>query len=179
MKIEVSCQDCHSIRLVNTNGMLRKSYECKYPVCRSCGAKRVVDKISKGWFKKGESTWNKGTHITSNTGRTHFKKGEHVSTKTEFKSGQKPWNSGLPYLVDDKHPSWAGDNVGYNALHSWIYRKLGKPNFCARCKTTESKRFMWHNISRKYKRDLHDWERLCATCHANEHKNWEAKWHVV
>jgi len=58
--IEVPCEDCPNIRIVKANGMLSESYIKKNPVCRSCGAKRVKDKISKGWFKKGVSSWNKG-----------------------------------------------------------------------------------------------------------------------
>lgn len=33
-------------------------------------------------------------HQQFNTGRTHFKKGEHTSVSTEFKKGMTPWNKG-------------------------------------------------------------------------------------
>ena len=36
----------------------------------------------------------KGTHIQTNTGKTHFKKGKHYSLDTEFKKEQIPWNKG-------------------------------------------------------------------------------------
>lgn len=55
----------------------------------------------KGWFKKGQKPWNKGTKglIMANSGS--FKKGEHRSKKTEFKKGEKPWNykGGFPNCV--------------------------------------------------------------------------------
>ena len=38
-------------------------------------------------YKKG--------HPQYNTGRTHFKKGQHYSLKTEFKKGNIPWNKNL------------------------------------------------------------------------------------
>lgn len=56
--------------------------------------------------------WNKGMKgITFNTGKTHFKKGDHPSVKTEFKKGEhkskntefkKGQNSG------DKNRGWKG-----------------------------------------------------------------------
>lgn len=115
-------------------------------------------------------------------GRGLFKgtKGILKSNSDSFKKGCKPWTAGKkrPELSSEKHPLWRGDSVGYLALHSWLYRTFGQLKKCSRCKTTESKRFVWHNISGEYKRDITDWERLCAICHANEHKNWEARWHV-
>ena len=40
-------------------------------------------------FKIGHIPWNKDTHIQTNTGKTHFKKGQHPSSLTEFKKGNK------------------------------------------------------------------------------------------
>ena len=70
--------------------------------------------------------------------------------------------------TDEKNPSWKGDEVGYYGLHTWVARKLGKPKKCNRCGTTKAKRYEWANISREYKRDLSDWERLCASCHRQD-----------
>ena len=66
---------------------------------------------------------------------------------------------------DSESPNWKGDNVGKGALHDWVVRHLGKPQKCAKCGTTKSKQYDWANISRKYKRDLRDWIRLCKKCH--------------
>lgn len=37
-------------------------------------------------FKIGHTPWNKGLFIQTNTGRTHFKKGGHISPETEFQN---------------------------------------------------------------------------------------------
>src|SRR3990167_2922924 len=98
-------------------------------------------------INKGRTSPFKGTHRQTNTGRTWFKKGEHISQateiqagqrispKTEFKKGMKPWNYGIKYdqITGDKHPLWKGKDVGYGALHSWIKRNLGKAVWCAHC----------------------------------------------
>jgi len=58
---------------------------------------------------------------------------------------------------------WAGDNVGYGALHSWVKKRLPKPELCTKCKIKKAHDLA--NISQKYKRDLDDWEWLCRSCH--------------
>lgn len=66
---------------------------------------------------------------------------------------------------DENHPRWVGDNVSYQALHTWVRSRLGHPKECHRCGDTKSKQFEWANISHEYKRDLTDWIRLCQSCH--------------
>lgn len=58
-----------------------------------------------------------------------------------------------------------GTEAQYVALHDWVYRKLGRPQKCDECGTTEYHRYEWANISGKYKRDITDWRRLCVPCH--------------
>jgi hypothetical protein len=59
---------------------------------------------------------------------------------------------------------WKGENVEYYALHTWIYRKKGKPKICLFC--GKSKNMMhWANIDGKYRRRLKDFISLCASCH--------------
>lgn len=126
------------------------------------------------------------THISPNKGKkgihlsiaTEFKKGEHNSKKTEFKKGMKPWNTGKKWseeakekmslarkgiYTNEKHPQWKGDKVGYQALHTWVNRHLGKAIWCCHCMSC--KNIQWANISHKYLRDLNDWMQLCAKCH--------------
>lgn len=104
--------------------------------------------------------------------------GKRLSPNTEFKKGISSNNSkrlaSLPR--GENHYKWAGDKVGYQGIHSWVEKVLGTPNLCMICGTTKSKRFMWHNLSGEYKRNEHDWERVCAKCHAHIHKGWEARW---
>lgn len=71
---------------------------------------------------------------------------------------------------DEKSPMWKGDKAGYDPIHRWIERKLGKPRICRFCKTTTIPRgrkrwFEWANKDHKYKRNLKDWVRLCVPCH--------------
>lgn len=57
---------------------------------------------------------------------------------------------------------WAGDSVGYGALHAWIKRRLFKPNVCQSCRTVPP-----YDLANKgtYDRDLQNWEWLCRSCH--------------
>ena len=66
---------------------------------------------------------------------------------------------------EDESPNWKGDKVGIEALHQWVIKHLGNPMVCTKCGTITHKRYEWANISRKYKRDLQDWIRLCKRCH--------------
>jgi len=69
--------------------------------------------------------------------------------------------------VEEKSIAWKGENVCYRTKHIWIENKLGKPNFCEHCRNGKLKhrQYHWANISRKYKRNLNDWKRLCVKCH--------------
>lgn len=68
---------------------------------------------------------------------------------------------------DEKHVAWKGDEAGYQALHTWVEVRLGKPKLCDFCKITDARLYDWSNISGEYKRDLSDWQRLCRKCHMN------------
>lgn len=61
------------------------------------------------------------------------------------------------------HGLWKGDDVGYKALHDWVYREKGSPKKCQWCGSTEN--MEWANKSRDYKRDANDWLELCKKCH--------------
>ncbi len=52
--------------------------------------------------KFGKPAWNKGIKIQTNTGRTWIKKGQRISTKTEFHKGQKPYNVGKK-MTEEKY----------------------------------------------------------------------------
>ena len=60
------------------------------------------------------------------------------------------------------NPQWK-DDVGYAALHIWIQARLQKPKKCSCC--GKIKKLDLANKSRKYKRNLNDWEWLCRKCH--------------
>ena len=72
------------------------------------------------------------------------------------------WNKGM---TDEKSSCWKGDMVGYNGLHGWVEKKLGKPRVCEHCGTEQAKVYDWANKSHRYLRKLSDWIRLCRKCH--------------
>lgn len=63
------------------------------------------------------------------------------------------------------------DDKKYIAAHHWVYSMWGLPNKCEQCgaESDNPKLTHWHNISRKYKKEREDWERLCVVCHRERH----------
>ena len=66
-------------------------------------------------------------------------------------------------VLGEKNNKWKGNQVGYNGLHSWVKRILGKAERCVDCSSINW--VQWANISGNYKRDLTDWKQLCSVCH--------------
>lgn len=60
--------------------------------------------------------------------------------------------------------NYKGGRVGYDALHDWINRWLGKAKVCKFC-GEDKKRVHWANKSHEYKRELTDFIPLCVSCH--------------
>ncbi len=83
-----------------------------------------------------------------------------VVNKAWFIKGQTHLN----VVRGEAHSFWKGDNCGYDALHDWVYKKLGRPTECELCHTSEG-RIEWANKSHEYKRELDDWLMLCRFCH--------------
>src|ERR1035437_560814 len=123
-------------------------------------------------FKKGHKTWNEGLKLSES----------HRGKLSESQKDQIAWNKGKKLTAKKKinqviprpkygieNPEWRGDDVGYDALHRWVSRKLGKPKYCEHCKNTRlrHRQYHWANISKTYKRDVTDWKRLCVKCHAS------------
>lgn len=91
---------------------------------------------------------------------------------TSFKPGHKTWNTGTKGLMPTPL-NFKGDEVGYYALHDWVYRYKGRPDKCEFC--GGNKAMQWANKSHEYKRDLEDWLSLCKKCHVKydrESGNW-------
>lgn len=64
------------------------------------------------------------------------------------------------------HGKWAGDEVGYSALHQWLRRRYGDPCMCEVCGTCDpGRKYEWANISYEYRRDRSDFKRMCISCH--------------
>ena len=123
----------------------------------------------KSEFKKGMIPWNKVLTIVDKRVAQYVlhgaisRKGQHFSPKTEFKKGQKTWNKGKPHLIDEKHPQWKGNRVGYSALHTWIHRTWGKNKKCDFCGL--EKKLDWANKNGIYNRNRINWLNLCKRCH--------------
>lgn len=100
-----------------------------------------------------------------------------MSKKLKGRKRPTPWLVGKKYSkvhcekiakakIGSKNPMWKGKKVKYRALHQWIRRNFGSPEFCENKKCTKKcKRYQWTNISGKYRRDRKDWKRLCMSCH--------------
>jgi len=105
-------------------------------------------------FPRGHVPWNKGKKVQSNTGRTHFKKGQ---------------------FANELHKNWQGEKVNYRCLHKWLVNNLGQPKMCSSCFTDglTGHAIHWANIDHKYKRVLNNYIRLCAKCHKNYDKKFK------
>ena len=66
-------------------------------------------------------------------------------------------------MLGEKNHMWAGDNVGYVAIHDYIKCRLKKPKRCEACRIKPA--YDLANISGNYLRDLSDWQWLCRSCH--------------
>lgn len=84
-----------------------------------------------------------------------------------FQNGQMGYWSGMDRPKEEDSCNWKGENVGYEGLHRWVERHLGKPDTCEHCLTSglQGAKIHWASKSRGYRRDLTDWLRLCASCH--------------
>ena len=70
----------------------------------------------------------------------------------------------LGITIGDKNIMWQGLNASYIAKHERIKVRLGKPQYCEKCKTTEDRRYEWANLTGNYD-DVNDYIRLCVPCH--------------
>lgn len=131
-------------------------------------------------FQKGYIPWNKGLTKDSHPSMKRISDAQ-VGREGYWKNKKRPDIKGnlniVKYGKDNifskikftgsNHANWKGDKVGYDALHNWVARELGKPDTCEHCGRSGLRgRFIqWANKSGEYLRDLNDWIRLCAKCH--------------
>lgn len=140
--------------------------------CLECG--KLFERSKNGY---GDKQWAKRKYCSPKCARKNFsvirkKQWENPTYKkmmSEAHIGNISWYKGKkrPDMTGENNPNWKGDDVSYVPLHSWVVRKLGKPNTCEKCGKTglKGRKIAWANISRAYKRELTDWVRLCAGCH--------------
>jgi hypothetical protein len=127
------------------------------------------------------TSWNKGLSWKTDkrVARPWLGKKRPDMVDNGFKKGCSPWNKGLVgynakeknpnwkgkvALRGSKNPNWKGENVGKEALHTWVYRSLGKPKCCSQCGKI-TKWIDWANVDHRYKRNLDDFIALCRSCH--------------
>lgn len=151
--------------------------------CRSCRpvSQKTKEKLSAIAKEKGYGKWMKDRQMPQET-RTkiseHHKKNgvgrwmENRIMPEETRSKIRKWSieneihKRLPIRSDEDNPMWKGLEVGYEALHAWVNRKLGKPIDCENCgENSNNKTYDRASISREYKRELNDWISLCRSCH--------------
>lgn len=66
-------------------------------------------------------------------------------------------------LQGELHFNWKGDEVGYVALHQWLYTHKERTGVCEECGKTCKTDFA--NISGEYHRSIDDYVELCRSCH--------------
>ena len=96
----------------------------------------------RGIFKKGSSPWNKGLKIQTNTGRTHFKKGE---------------------MNGNKHPQYKHGK--------YCYRDVIPPEMRVQCWECFSHKNIdvHHKDGNRENNDISNLEVLCHSCHIKKH----------
>ena len=130
--------------------------------CKTCG---------KVFFKKSKWSYGefKARKFCSHGCQRHTVKTRAKISKVKFGLKQLPQTRikiSLS-LSGQKNPRWEGNKVGYDGIHDWIKSKLGKPKKCQHCGKDGlvGIQIQWANKDHKYKRNINDWLRLCASCH--------------
>jgi hypothetical protein len=82
-------------------------------------------------------------------------------------------------MTGENNPLWKGDDVGYSALHDWVWRTKPKPldGLCQICHVAPL--IEAANISREYHRDINDFLWVCKDCHEerdNEYLREIGRW---
>lgn len=67
--------------------------------------------------------------------------------------------------LSENNPNWRGENTGIIGLHSWVRRRLPKPDRCSKCGNIGFIELAC--IGHNYKRDLSVWTYLCRSCHSS------------
>jgi hypothetical protein len=94
----LKCKSCKNVREIGYGTYLKHKNGTYGGLCKKCSSAKNTS------FGK-KTPWNKGTKVHSNTGRTHFKKGE------------TPWNKGNKgYMGGSKHWNWKGGISPENKL---------------------------------------------------------------
>jgi len=63
----------------------------------------------------------------------------------------------------DQHKKWKGDEVGIDALHTWVRKHFPEPEFCMLCNKIPP--YDLANITGILNREFKNWAYFCRKCH--------------
>ena len=138
-----TCGDTYKIKMCRKDTAIFCSINCKAVSQRGVAkSKAAIDKLTDTWKKRLEN------------GYVSPMKG--ITLPPE-------WSANISRSkIGPKNPQWRGDDVGYEALHEWVKRRIDFSQ-CEMCGDEEHLDLA--NVSGMYKRDLSDWQVLCRRCH--------------
>jgi hypothetical protein len=65
----------------------------------------------------------------------------------------------------ERNPSWRGDAVGYNAIHSWLSRRHPRRGVCDHCGKSTPTQYAFLRHPEPHTRQREDYAELCSSCH--------------
>ena len=137
-----------------------------------------------------------------NTGRTHIKKGQRLSVKTEFTKGFTPWNKGKnlsdehinhlkgkrPNATGAKNHNWKGGvSTEHEKIRGSLEYKLWQDsvknrdgNYCQKCGENRVKYLMAHHILNfsshiELRLAIDNGITFCRTCHKAFHLRYNVR----
>uniref|UniRef100_A0A6M3L8H8 Uncharacterized protein n=1 Tax=viral metagenome TaxID=1070528 RepID=A0A6M3L8H8_9ZZZZ len=169
---------CQHQMLKNTGGVWKGKKRSKKTIKRMKLAK------NNGQFKKGHIPWSAGKkigvpvnafgkgHIPWNKGKTGVFSEETLQKIRDARARQT-----FPHGKDHWH--WK-DVPAYSAVHKWLVKEYGNPQFCEFCgiegeykERKDGSKFWtieWSNKTGQYIKDRKHYFGLCAKCHINYDK---------
>jgi hypothetical protein len=179
------CKTCGKVFEKKIN-VSRKKWETMNYCSNPCINKGRISKL-RGRLLTEEHKLNLHKSLigrTCNTGRTHIKKGQHISPSTEFKLGNTPWLKGKsnPRFSGPNNPKWKGGVTPEHLKIRWSVKMKNFRNeifkrddytckFCGRCRKAGDRVILnVHHlksfaIHKELRFDKNNVITLCRECH--------------
>lgn len=149
--------------------------------------KKGIHNSPESEFKKGIVPWNKGLNKSDPRVMKYVKANFNGDFKNCNECGTKYYvnkyrlnntrfcsknclSKHLKKIFTNPNSFWKNNWNEYVYLHIWVEKQMGKPKYCKWCGDNSDHRYHWANKSGEYKRDIKDWIRLCAKCHAKQER---------